>query len=309
MANEDFTGIWRLRETQALVTWLNQKGSANVTAKDIRGFVGELPKNPWAELLEEAIEEYALETAGAETPVAHAIEWLAEWSRDARRRQRGLLLSTAHRAKGLEFDHVVVLDGEWDRIGNNDDKDAQRRLYYVAMTRARKTLTLARLSSQRHPFHDALRASPAILRREPPAGLPPPQPELNRRYIRLSLRDVVLGFAGNRPPNDEVHRAIAVLSPGDPLQLHSHSGHWELVDSGGTSVGRLSGSFSPPVGMHCAYATVMAIIIWDKDDSAQGYQPNLRSEKWEVVVPEMVFEPDPQQISVEANSVVGSGRP
>ena len=37
------------------------------------------------------------------------IEWLAEWGRDLRRRQRGLLLLTAHRAKGLEFDHVVVL--------------------------------------------------------------------------------------------------------------------------------------------------------------------------------------------------------
>ena len=171
MANEDFTGIWRLRETQALVTWLNQKGSDNVTAKDIRYFVGELPKNPWAELLAEAIEEYALETGGAETPVAHAIEWLAEWSRDARRRQRGLLLSTAHRAKGLEFDHVVVLDGEWERIGNGEDRDAQRRLYYVAMTRARKTLSLARLSSQRHPFHDALPNNPAILRREAPGRI------------------------------------------------------------------------------------------------------------------------------------------
>ena len=35
---------------------------------------------------------------GAEVPVAHFIEWLVEWGRDARRRQRGLLLSTAHRA-------------------------------------------------------------------------------------------------------------------------------------------------------------------------------------------------------------------
>ena len=225
-------------------------------------------------------------------PSLHAIEWLAEWSREARRRQRGLLLSTAHRAKGLEFDHVVVLDGEWDRIGNNDDEDAPRRLYYVAMTRARKTLTLARLSSQRHPFHDALPNRPATLRREPPAGLPPAQPELNRQYIRLSLRDVVLGFAGNRPSSDRVHGAIAALSPGDPLQVRSESGRWELVDANGTVVGRLSGSFSPPVGMRCVSATVMAIITWDKENSAPEYQPNLQCDEWEVVVPELVFEPE-----------------
>ena len=309
MANEDFTGIWRLRESQALVTWLNQKGSDNVTAKDIRYFVGELPKNPWAELLAEAIEEYALETGGAETPVAHAIEWLAEWSREARRRQRGLLLSTAHRAKGLEFDHVVVLDGEWDRIDKTDDKDAQRRLYYVAMTRARKTLTLARLSSQRHPFHDALPNNPAILWRDPLADLPPGRHELERRYIRLSLRDVFLSFAGYRPPTDKVHRAIAALSPGDPLQLRFQSYRWELVDSGGTVVGRLSGSFSPPVGMRCSSATVMAIVSWDKGNSTAGYQPNLQCDEWEVVVPELVFEPDIQQLSVEPDAVARSERP
>ena len=47
---------------------------------------------------------------GRETPVNNFIEWLAEWGRDVRRQQRGLLLVTAHSAKGLEFDHVVVLD-------------------------------------------------------------------------------------------------------------------------------------------------------------------------------------------------------
>ena len=95
------------------------------------------------------MEEHALETGGRETPVDHLLEWLAEWGRDIRRRQRELLLLTAHRAKGLEFDHVAVLDGGWSRIGRDEDPDAPRRLYYVAMTRARKTLTLARLQGSR----------------------------------------------------------------------------------------------------------------------------------------------------------------
>ena len=52
------------------------------------------------------------------------IEWLAERGRDVRRRQRGLLLLTARRAKGLEFDHVVVPDGNWNRLGKNEYGDA-----------------------------------------------------------------------------------------------------------------------------------------------------------------------------------------
>ena len=71
-------------------------------------------------------------------------EWLAEWGRDFRRRPNGLLLLTAHRAKGLQFDHVIILDDDWRRTGRNEDPDAWRRLYYVAMTRARKTLAMAR---------------------------------------------------------------------------------------------------------------------------------------------------------------------
>ena len=40
--------------------------------------------------------------------------------------------------RGWSFEHVVVLDGEWDRKNVNEDLDAPRRLYYVAMTRAQK---------------------------------------------------------------------------------------------------------------------------------------------------------------------------
>ena len=105
------------------------------------------PSGHWMELLSEAIEEHCMEAGGGENSVDHFIEWLAEWGRDPRQRQRGLLLLTAHRAKGLEFDHVVVLDGGWDRVGRGEDPDAPRRLCYVAMTRARHTLTLARLPS------------------------------------------------------------------------------------------------------------------------------------------------------------------
>ena len=137
---------------------------------------------------------------------------LAEWGREFRRSQRGLLLTTAYRAKGLEFDHVAVLDGGWGRVGNGEDGDSPRRVYYVAMTRARRTLTLARLQGP-HPFLDDLQADQAVLRREEPLPRPQPGHELARRYQRLSLRDVFLGFAGYRPSDHAAHRAIAALFP------------------------------------------------------------------------------------------------
>ena len=45
-------------------------------------------------MLDAAVEEYSGETGGADLPRQHFIEWLAEWGREARRRQSGLLLLT-----------------------------------------------------------------------------------------------------------------------------------------------------------------------------------------------------------------------
>ena len=106
MANEDFSGVWHLRETRTLVNWVRKLESKLVQSENLRDWLGGQPLNAWNELLAEAVGEHELETGAAEMPVDHFVEWLAEWGREVRRRQRGLLLLTAHRAKGLEFDHV-----------------------------------------------------------------------------------------------------------------------------------------------------------------------------------------------------------
>ena len=291
MANEDFSGVWHLRETQALVNWLRGRDSRLVTNTDLNEWLLEQPSGPWTDLLGEAVDEYELETGGAETSVSHFIEWLAEWAREVRRRQRGLMLLTAHRAKGLEFDHVVVLDGGWDRFGLGEDADATRRLYYVAMTRARETLALARFTEP-HPLQDALRGSPSLLLRQAPIELPAAAPQLARRYRRLSLRDVFLSFAGYKQHGHPVHRAIASLSPCDRLEVRNGSNRWELLDCKGTVVGQLARGFEAPDGVRCTFATVLAVVTWDRERSEPQYLSGLQCDAWEVVVPELVFEPD-----------------
>ena len=289
VANEDSLGVWRLRETQNLLGWLRERDSGLVRNADLHGWLDRQPAGPWIDLLQDAVSDHGLETGGADVPTDSFREWLAEWAREARRRRQGLLLLTAHRAKGLEFDHVVVLDGGW-RDERGQDSDASRRLYYVAMTRARQTLALSRMSGS-HPFLDVLRDSPAALWREP-VTLPPPAPELARRYRRLTLKQVNLGFAGRRHPGDRVHRAIAALSPGDRLRAPPQSRPGELVNEAGVVVGTLARGFKPPAGTRCIDATVAAVVCWDRERSDPEYQAGLKCDRWEVVVPELVFEPD-----------------
>ena len=286
MGNEEIPGFWRLRETQALIAWLRQRKTGLVDSTTLSAKLDTQVSNPWIELLREAVDEYALETGGTETPLDHFIEWLAEWGRDVRRRQRGLLLLTAHRAKGLEFDHVVVLDGGWNTLSRGEDPDAPRRLYYVAMTRARQTLTLT-CSDESHPFQATLHDHPSILHR-PPVAVPPPTPEMTTRYQRLSLRNVDLSFAGRYQTNNPVHRAITALSPGDPLRVRTTQQPWQLLDRTGNVVGRLAKSYKPPPTMRLRSATVLAIVTRRRADSEPQYQDTLKCEEWEVVVPELV---------------------
>ena len=158
MGNEEIPSFWRLRETRALVEWLRGRKPRLVDSAALETWAQARPSNPWHDLLRQAIGEHKLETEGGETPVDHFIEWLAEWGRDIRRRQHGLLLLTGHRAKGLEFDHVAVLDGGWERVALGEDADEPRRLYYVAMTRARQTMVLARFN-RRHRLQNPLARS------------------------------------------------------------------------------------------------------------------------------------------------------
>ncbi len=288
MGNEEIPGFWRLRETQALLAWLRRDETDLVDRSVLSAWLDAQVSGRWTQLLREAIDEYALETGGTETPLDHFIEWLAEWGRDVRRRQRGLLLLSAHRAKGLEFDHVVVLDGGWNSVGRGEDADAPRRLYYVAMTRARQTLALT-CFERSHSLQTMLHAHPSVLHR-PPVALPPPTPEMTTRYQRLSLRDVDLGFAGRQPASNPVQRAITALSPGDPLRVRTTQQPWLLLDRAGNVVGRLAKGYTPPDAMRLRSATALAVVTRSRTDSEPQYQDALKCEKWEVVVPELVFQ-------------------
>ena len=290
MGNEEIPNFWRLRETRAFVEWLRGRQTGLVDGVALAGWAEACPSGPWHELLRQAVEEHALEAGGGETPVDAFIEWLAEWGRDIRRRQRGLLLLTGHRAKGLEFDHVAVLDGGWDRVGRGEDPDEPRRLYYVAMTRARQTLMLAR-SDEPQRLMDTLTGHPSVIWRKL-VELPPGSAALEYRYVRASLRDVDLGFAGRFSASHPLHRALASLSPGDPLETRiSDQGRWELSDRSGTTVGRLAGSFQPPPGTRCRSAAVLAVVGWSRKASEPKYHDGMKCDAWEVIVPELTFEP------------------
>lgn len=112
-------------------------------------------RQPVVLLFRQFIDKVEASRGDSPLPASLACEALHELRNEARHAERGrLTLSTVDGAKGREFRHVVILDGDnWRRAD-----EEERRLYYVAMRRergrrwrsARPTAT-ATLSRRRSP--------------------------------------------------------------------------------------------------------------------------------------------------------------
>jgi len=150
IANEQLPGLWRMREMQMFIEALRADQSRIVSLADLAEMLNSISSSRWTDRIGEGLGLLAREIDGRSLPAADVIEWFAEWAREAWGAQRGLKLLTAHRAKGLEFDDVVILDGGWERPSRNEDQDAPRRLFYVAMTRARRNLIV--MSNDNHEY-------------------------------------------------------------------------------------------------------------------------------------------------------------
>lgn len=196
-----------------------------------------------------------------------------------------MVLMTAHRAKGLEFDHVLILDsGGW--LGRGDD---ERRLFYVGMTRARKSLTICDRLGGQHPF---VRDADGLTLRSRSAAMASECGMANRIW-RADPEKIVLSWPGYFAPKAPIHRALAALDIGDPLTLRPRDeGGWELANAAGVAVGRMSSKFQPPSGRIVA-VRVAAMLARHAKDGAQE-QAKLRSRTWELVLPEIEYAADAQ---------------
>lgn len=244
--------------------------------------------HPYRAMLAQFIIESESAAPGCQTVVSNLIEALYDFRSGSQtgssdRRHAPLLLLTAHRAKGLEFDHVLILDaGGWQK--NTDD---ERRLFYVAMTRARKTLTLCARQGLRHAFiHDCaelcFKSTPAVNKQNH---------NLAQRSWLADASRVVLSWPGYFAADKAIHGIIAGLDYGSELSLRRRSDGkpgWEITDRIGVTVTRMARAFTPPDGQIVAVRVAAIMIRHKKPQDAE----NIRCDSWEVVIPEILYLPE-----------------
>ena len=284
LANETPLALWRLREMQRLVADLRADPGRLVSTTALLDLQAAQPANRWTNLIAEGIAALGRELESGSMPALDAIEWLAEWARDTRGEQRGLLLLTGHRAKGLEFDHVVLLDGGWEKTSRGEDADASRRLFYVGMTRARKTLAVMTVGE--HCFLTATGGE--VLRRD--VQVDPVMDVPRRNHYELpSFEAVDLSYAGRLGSGHAAHEAIASAKIGDKVRLVRENERWALRDHRNRPLGRMAKAWQPPSGMTLANGRVGAVVRWRKSDNEEPYREWLQREEWETVLPELEF--------------------
>jgi ATP-dependent DNA helicase RecQ len=249
--------------------------------------VDSLIEHPQRAALAQFIVECESVTPGSEQVVQNLIESIYEFGSGGRivpgdQANGPMALMTAHRAKGLEFDHVLILDGG----GWSDASDEERRLFYVAMTRARKTLTVCESMGKSHAF---VRDFDRLALRSRPAGFVS-EPRLAHRTWIADPEQIVLSWPGYFSATAPIHKAIAALEVGSPLELRLRSDGkpgWEVADSHGIAVTRMAQKFMPPRGK-IIKVRVSSILARKAKESEAG---NLRCTSWELVLPEIEFLP------------------
>jgi ATP-dependent DNA helicase RecQ len=174
-----------------------------------------------------------------------------------------VLVSTMHKAKGREFDHVFILLDNFDL-----STDEKKRLVYVAMTRAKQNLTI-HLNA---PFLDDLPVQGMARIDNHEQQFPPDQ-----LVMQLGHKDIWLDYFRGR------QREISHLKSGDGLIVRDN----RCLDKKGVPIVTFSKSFSNRLEKLCragyapARAAVNYIVYWQKEDSEKEIR---------IVLPELFLE-------------------
>lgn len=155
-----------------------------------------------------------------------------------------VIVSTIHKAKGREFDHVFLLPGLMDVMN-----DETRRLMYVALTRAKHKLSIHAHAT----FINTLLANESTL-----TNITEPLAPLNTLILPVNHKGIWLDYSRNC--QDAIHQ----LQSGDALTIKETTGFNQY----GQAVFRFSKSFSTELsnylnqGFSIKKVTVRFIVYW-----------------------------------------------
>ena len=286
----------RAREIQAGFDILNnhiasKDGGTGATADELRELFPDPTSrvmSPWETVFYKLIEEWCCEIGDTAAPLENCIHFLHEaliQMRSEHRHGNGIFVGTVHSAKGLEFKHVIILDGNWEAAPQKIEE--KRRLYYVGMTRAMENLVILDLKDSNNQFVRMMAKSNGTINRDLVKLLEVKPSILSRKYYFLGMGDIYLDL-GSR--DSSVRQHVSMLKPGDPLFLRTKNDRVLLFNRDNQHVATLSRAASNKWSARLnsvVEAKVFVIVRRHKADCSPEYQKNCVADSWEVPLVEI----------------------
>ncbi len=280
--------LFRIREFHETLKVLNSHENKLASAGQLRIWIDELqlPDSIWLKQLHDQLSNWAIESGGMELPVSAFTATLVDYLREARREQRlgeGVHLGTIHGSKGMEFQIVMILDGGWR--AHTDNKEEERRLFYVGMTRAMEQLVIVQRKDQVNP-HIPLLAEESYLSRDAlPEGSYTP-----KSYFLLGMKDLYLSFASRMAASDPIHQQLKNTHVGDSLHIQRQGDYTRLL-SHNQPVASLAKNHNCQQlhdNSRDTEGRVIAMVRRLLNDSEEFYRASHKCEEWEVPVVEVI---------------------
>ena len=241
ISNGALPQLHRIREFYRILSWLDNTDKPSCKTSDLKRIVAEFSCSEWSERLISLLDAWMIESCDADLPMALHRSYLYEalaLCRGAERFGQGIVLSTVHSVKGMEFNHVLLC-GRWSAGGNNREIEEERRVFYTGITRARHSLSIFMRDDVKNPFIANLNAPSFVHRSE--SRSPFRDATVGKvEYAILSLRDIFLDYAGRMPSSAKVHSDLASLQTGTKLKFLQNKDHLQLMDAQDNCVATLS---------------------------------------------------------------------
>jgi ATP-dependent DNA helicase RecQ len=291
--------LHRVREIHFVLEWLMAKEKETCRTSELiealAGMRQNRAYNIWWQLVDLFFENYREETSDSVLPVGRAIDRFYEFAAEERREKaigHGIYLSTIHSSKGMEFPHVFILDGDWGRQRRRAEWEEERRVMYVAMTRAEETLHLMKIPKRSNPFLNEIRGD--YLSHKTYAAPTIEAGARDKRYGMIGLSEVYLDYAGCFPREHKIHKSLCCLEVGESVFFSLNANAMEIHTAAGDCVAKLSneGTHKWVKRVDQIYdLKVVALLRRNRDDPQEGFQNRIRADWWELPVLEAVYSP------------------
>ena len=210
-ASDSCTAIGLILKLTAFGRHMSERGSDTVKLNVLRSIALQYPKQ----------EAFLKRLPALEEAVRHGAE-----------SERGICLSTIHSAKGMEFDHVILCDAEngvlpsivtplnGGRFTEEEkrEREEERRLFYVGVTRAKRLLECVTWTTAFGEESDGFAFVAALLNEK--SVSPKKKTEKQKKYEKKTVDRMMEGYYDGVPVTHKVFGdGVVVGRRGDLVQI------------------------------------------------------------------------------------------